>query len=287
MTVAELEVIIKGNNAGLKKALDDSKSDVKSAAGKMSDDVEHSSKAIRASMMNAFKDVGKVASQAGLALSVAVTAPIAKAVKDTVKEFGEFDEQLRNVDSLAKLTGAQFDELKKSVLALAEDRQIKQAPEDLASGLYDIYSSGKQGTEALDILKVSAYGASAGLTDTATSSRVLMAVLNSGIGGVHSAREAMDVLFKEVDLGVNTFGDLANQLGDVLPTAKTAGVSLQEVAGAMAVLTRHGISAAESSTALNNLLLHIIKPAKDAQKAMKEAGIEFGLSALKTALYLF
>lgn len=281
MTVAELEVIIKGSNAGLSQTLDDSKNKVKNSAGKMSDDVDKASKSMRESLLGAFKSVGQVATQSGLALSAALTAPLVKAGHDIIKTFGDFDEGLRNVDSLAKLTAGQFETLKKSVLNLAEDRQIRQAPEDLANGLYDVYSSGFQGAQALDILKVSAYGASAGLTDTSTSSRVLMAVLNSGIGGVKNAREAMDVLFKEVDLGVNTFGELANQIGDVLPTAKLGSVSLQEVAAAMAVLTRHGISAAESSTALNNLLLHIIKPSKEAKAAMEEAGISYGVAGLQ------
>ena len=281
MQVAELEVVIKGSNAGLTTILDESKNKVKDTAGKMSDDVEKSSKSMRESLLGAFKSVGQVATQTGLALSAAITAPLVKAGHDIVKTFGAFDEGLRNVDSLAKLTAGQFETLKKSVLSLADDPKIRQAPEDLANGLYDVYSSGFSGAKAMDILKISAYGASAGLTDTGTASRVLMAVLNSGIGGVNNAREAMDVLFKEVDLGVNTFGDLANQIGDVLPTAKLANVSLQEVAAGMAVLTRHGISAAESSTALNNLLLHIIKPAQGAQTAMDNAGISYGVAALQ------
>ena len=57
-------------------------------------------------------------------------------------------------------------------------------------------------------------------------------------------------------------------------------MSIQEVAAAFAVLTRHGISAAESGTAINNMMLHIANPTDKAKAAMKEFNIEYGFAAL-------
>lgn len=191
-----------------------------------------------------------------------------------------FDESMRNVNSIAQLSEKQFQTLRMSVLGFTSDPHIRQGPNDLAKGLYEVYSSGFTGAKAMDILKVSALGASAGLTNTATSSRVLMAVLNSGIQGVHSAKEAMDVLFQEVNLGVNNFEGLANQLGDTLPLATAAGVSLQEVAAALATLTREGINIAEANTAVVQLLTHIVRPMQESKKAMDALGISYGLGAV-------
>ena len=97
MQVAELEVVIKGSNAGLTTILDESKNKVKDTAGKMSDDVEKSSKSMRESLLGAFKSVGQVATQTGLALSAAITAPLVKAGHDIVKTFGAFDEGLLRI----------------------------------------------------------------------------------------------------------------------------------------------------------------------------------------------
>lgn len=209
-------------------------------------------------------------------------AGIAGGLGLAIKKAAEFDQSMRNTNSLLKLSEQGFQDLKKGVMSVVDDPKIRQGPVDLAKAMYDVASSGFQGKQALDILRQSAYGASAGMTDTATSSRVLMAVLNSGIGGVNNAREAMDVLFREVDLGVNTFEGLAGALGDVLPTAKVAGVSLQEVSAALAVMTRRGININEAVTALNQLLNHIIKPGKDSAKVMEALGIQNGATALQT-----
>lgn len=224
--------------------------------------------------------VSQLAQDMGRGMTLAA-AGLAGGLALATKQAAAFDQAMRNVNSIAKVGETQFQGLKKSVLSLTDDPRIRQAPVDLAKGLYDVVSSGFSGQKALDVLRVSAVGASAGMTDTATSSRVLMAVLNSGIGGVDSIRHAMDILFREVDLGVNTFEGLAGALGDVLPTAKVAGVSLQEVSAALVVMTRRGINVNEAVTALNQLLNHVLKPGKDAKELMDALGISYGSAAIQ------
>lgn len=229
--------------------------------------------------------VGKIGDKLqglGTKLTAGLTAPILAGLGLATKSAAEFDQSLRNVDSIAKLTKGQLGDLRKEILALSKDPSMRQGPVDLAKGMYDVYSSGFKGAKALDILKVSAQGASAGMTESAISGKTLMAVLNSGIPGVTSSQQAMDVLFKEVDLGVNSFEDLASQLGDVLGTAAAAKVSLQEVTAVTATLTRRGISTAESMTAMNSMLTHIIRPGKEAKDLMDKLGLSYGITALQS-----
>ncbi len=223
---------------------------------------------------------GAAVSQIGDGLAyggVAVLGGLGVATKEAVG----YDQALRNVDSIAHLTTAQFEDMRKAVLDISKDPSIRQTPEDLAKGLYDVYSSGFSGAKALDILKVSAEGASAGMSDTSTSSRVLMAVLNSGISGVTSTKQAMDVLFQTVNLGVVNFSELADSIGPILPIAKTAGVSLQEVAAAMAALTLQGIKADEAATEIKGVIEKLIHPSEGAAKAMDKLGIVHGITAVR------
>lgn len=269
---------------GLRTDVSEIKSLMKSMADNMETATERAERkmtaAVAAGAARRAAILKEYASQAGRTMTVLGAATIA-GLGAATKVAADFDQAMRNVNSIAKLSEKQFRELSSSVKNLTDNPNIRQAPEDLAKGLYDVYSSGFAGQKALDILRVSAIGASAGMTDTATSSRVLMAVLNSGIKGVTSAGQAMDVLFQEVNLGVNTFEQLSGALGDVLPTAKTAGVSLQEVAASLAVMTRQGINVNEATTALNNLLIHLIKPGKEAAELMNKLGIEHGIAALQ------
>lgn len=241
---------------------------------------EKAVKAQEAQRKKQFAALGSVGKQVGTAAGVGGIA-IAAGLGDAAKTAAEFDQSMRNVDSIAHLTEAELKSLRGELLHLAKDPSIRQVPHDLAEGLYQVYSAGKSGKEGMEILEWGAKGASAGMTDTATSTKVLLATLNSGIKGVNSAREAMDVLFQEVNLGVNTFPELANSIGNILPTAKTVGVSLQEVSAAIAQMTRNGISADEAVTSLNQLMLHIWSPGREAEKLMTSLGISFGSAALE------
>jgi len=227
--------------------------------------------------MSSLPGAAGTVSRAGFAVGLPIAAEFIMATKTAA----DFDQAMRNVNSIAHLTEQQLASLRNETLKLAQDKSIRQTPKDLAEGLYQVYSAGKSGKEGLEILEWGAKGASAGMTDTATSTKVLLAVLNSGISGVNNAREAMNVLFQEVNLGVNSFPELANSIGNVLPTAKVVGVSIQEVAAAMAQMTRNGINADESVTSLNQMLTHIWKPGKEAEKLMTSLGISFGAAALE------
>ena len=227
----------------------------------------------KAALPGVIKNVGTAGFAVGIPLAVGLGA--------AAKTAAEFDQAMRNVDSIAHLTEKQLESLRLEVLKLTQDKSIRQTPKDMAEGLYQVYSAGKSGKEGLEILEWGAKGASAGMTDTATATKVLLAVLNSGIGGVNNAREAMDVLFQEVNLGVNTFPELANSLGTVMPIAKLMGVSIQEVSAALAAMTRNGVSLDESVTALNTMMTHIQRPGKDTQKLMTSLGIAFGSTAFE------
>ncbi|OGF05212.1 MAG: phage tail tape measure protein [Candidatus Eisenbacteria bacterium RBG_16_71_46] len=223
-------------------------------------------------------DVGE---KIGRGLEVA-GAGIVASLGASAKVANDFDKSMRNVNSIAQVSEKEFQGLKAAVMGVAKDPSITQGPRDLAKGLYDVYSSGFTGKKALEVLHVAAKGATAGLSDTATSGRALMGVLNSGIPGVHSAKEAMDVLFKVVDRGVINFSELAGSIGSVLPIAAKAGISLQEVGAYIAVATKSGQSGAEAINDLQNLITKIIRPSDEASKMMREMGISYGLTALQS-----
>src|SRR5687768_12475820 len=97
--------------------------------------------------------------------------------------------------------------------------KVPQDANVLARGLYDIASSGFKGAQGMKVLEASAIAASAGMSDTATAARAITGVLNAYGLGAERAAEVSDVLFKTVEVGVLTFDELAQQLGDVVGIA--------------------------------------------------------------------
>lgn len=228
---------------------------------------------------SAFASVAKIA--AGFVVAQ-VFLSITRAIGGAIKAASDFQTQMRNVNSIAQLGETQFGALNDQVLELALNPQIKDGPAVLAAGLYDIVSSGFDATDALVILKAASIAASAGLTTTATSSAAITAVLNAYGLQAKDAAAVSDALFQTVNLGVLTFDELANSIGQILPVANSAGVSLNELGAAYATLTRQGVDADLAATEIKNLIVGIVNPSEDLAQAYANAGIESGEWLLKT-----
>ncbi|MGW3651076.1 phage tail tape measure protein [Streptomyces sp. NPDC000878] len=159
--------------------------------------------------------------------------------------------------------------------------RLPQTAEQLADGLYQVVSTGFDGSEAMQILEVAARGASAGLTTTETSARALLGVMKAYGLEASQANDVMDVMFQTVNLGVISYEELAQQLGDVVPMAAAAGVEFDDMSAALAAITLSGIPAAEAVTALNMLLTRVMKPTQDLRQAVKDLGYESAASAVE------
>jgi TP901 family phage tail tape measure protein len=196
-----------------------------------------------------------------------------------VKMSMDFDQSMRNVNSISKLSEKQFQGLRTSVLGLAG--KVGKAPKDLADGLYDIASSGFQGAAGMKVLEASAKAARAGMTDTKTAAKAITGALNAYGMGADKAGKVADILFRGVDRGVITFEELAQQIGDVNSTAAAVGITLDQTVGAVAAFTKAGVTGAESVTALNRVIMSFIKPSEQMGKFIKESGYESGQAMLK------
>jgi len=207
---------------------------------------------------------------------VAVAAGLGAVIKQTV----DFDRSMRNVNSIAGLSERRFAALRKSVLGLAG--KTAQAPQTLSEGLYDLVSSGFNAQQSLKILKSSAKAATAGLTDTATSTKAVAAVLNAYRLEASDAATVSDQLFQTVNLGVINFETLASTIGDVLPFAAQLSVDLGQVGASLATMTKQGLSGEEAATRLKNTLVAFIKPSNGMAAAIKAIGAASGEALIKS-----
>jgi TP901 family phage tail tape measure protein len=186
----------------------------------------------------------------------------------------DFESAMRNVNSIAGLSESALAGVNDQVLALAT--KSGQAPVTLAEGLYQIVSSGFEAADAMTILAAAATAATAGLTTTDVAAKAITAVLNAYSLGADQAAAVSNSLFQIVNLGVVSFEELAVEIGTVLPTANALGVTLDELGAAYAVLTRAGVSAAESTTQIDAVMRSFIKPTEAMQAAIEAAGFASG-----------
>lgn len=203
-----------------------------------------------------------------------------RALGDMVGEAIAFDKAMLNVNSIAQVNDATFGRMKNSVIQLSTE--LPQSASKLAEGLYNIQSSGFAGEKGLIVLDAAAKAASAGLTDTNVSAAGLTAVLNSyGLKAGESARIS-DIMFETVNRGVLTFEELSQNIGSTTSLAAPLGVSFEEVAAALSLMTRQGVNAAEATTSIESVMRSLLKPSAEATKLAGELGLGWNAAALES-----
>lgn len=185
----------------------------------------------------------------------------------------QFEAEMSKIIGLVGESRDQVNLWSQEVLAMAP--AFGKAPEELAKGLYFITSSGIKGARALDTLNVAAQASAAGLGETMVMADALSSVMNAYAKSGMTAAHASDVMVAAVREGKIEADQLAPVIGRVVPLASALGVSFEEVAGAMAVMSRTGLSAAESAVSVNTVMSSLSNPTKQGRQALAEFGLTY------------
>jgi len=168
---------------------------------------------------------------------------------------------------------ANIDLVRKGLLAMSG--QVGVSAIDLAKGMYQVESAGFHGAKGLDVMRAAAEGAKAEGADMETVTKALTTVLNdygTSIGG--NAVKGTDFLIESVSLGKTRLQDFASAISSVLLPAKSAGISLAEVGGAMSTMTSEGITADNAATYLRQTIVKLADQTPKAKNEMKALGLE-------------
>ncbi len=205
---------------------------------------------------------------------------VGRALKQGAKDAIAFGGAIAEINSIAPRTVAETGALKNALLDLSNE--FGGSAQKNAKAFYNIVSAGVKGTaKQLSVLAIANKAAVAGLVDIDTSAKVLVSSVNSYAKSGLTAQQASDILFTTVKEGITTFGELSNSIGTVAPLAAAAGLTFAELGGALAFITKGGVSTAEAATGIRATLTSIIKPAEQAAKFAKQIGLEFSTTALK------
>nr|HQU84498.1 phage tail tape measure protein [Pyrinomonadaceae bacterium] len=199
------------------------------------------------------------------------------AVRESFTEFRNFGKEVANLDTLLEGEG-QIQSLKKGLLEL--NPNLGQTSE-LARGMYQALSSGVEAGEALQFIEKSAKAARAGLATTFETVDAGTSVMASfGLKG-QEIGEIYDKMFETVKRGKVEMSQLSQSLGLVTNIAAQAGVTIDEMFGAISTSTRT-MRPSSAIEGFRSALSNIIKPAKEASELAEQLGIQFDSTALKT-----
>jgi TP901 family phage tail tape measure protein len=148
---------------------------------------------------------------------------------------------------------ASFDQVSQAGLDVA--RKIAVPLDQIQGGLYDIFSSMDVNLKQAQYLLTNfSKEAVAGQVDLSTAERATIGVLNSYHMKVQDVNKVQDIMFNLVKYGVGTYGDFANTIGRVTPSAVRANQTFEQTAAIMAFLTRNGMSASNAASSAGRAL---------------------------------
>lgn len=198
----------------------------------------------------------------------------------SAKEYASFETNMARISTVLHGSGASMEDFRKGIQSMAVE--FGESTDTLSKGLYDLLSASVEPGKALDVLRVSVKAATAGVTDTATATKALINILNAFHVPAEKAADVADLLFKVDTRGVTTFAEMAEHIGSITASAYAAGISMEEMAAALATMTRNGLQTDSAVTAMGNIMKEFLKPTDDAAATAAKFGITLNTATIKS-----
>lgn len=180
-----------------------------------------------------------------------------------------FQESMAKVSTIADDTEVPLDDLKAGIMNLSNQTGISS--DEIANNVYDAISAGQKTGDAVNFVSNSTKLAKAGFAEAGQSLDILTTILNSYGMKASEVTKVSDTLIQTQNLGKVTVGELSSDMGKVIPTAKSLGVNLSQVASGYAIMTAKGVKSAETTTYMNSMLNELGKSGTVASKALQSA----------------
>lgn len=233
--------------------------------------VRHDMRTISAAINKETKLWGQAFRLAGVAMGAMVVAGTATIV-GAISQAEKFNSAMAKVAAMTGVTTSEIQKLRQGILDMAGT--VKQGPEELAKALYFIASAGFRGVSALKLLDQAAKASAASGADLEVAADALVSIMNAYGLSADKASYASNILTKTVMYGKVEFQDLAKAIGPVSTISRVAGVSLEEMGAALAMLTTRGLSARRATNTLWSTLRALTKPTEQQWKMLKAIGLD-------------
>jgi TP901 family phage tail tape measure protein len=235
-----------------------------------------------ASEWGKMKDVFKANLLANLTgqLATDVLSKVANAPKQIVNEFSQFQKGFSNTETnMAKPDIEKYSAGMKE--AVKQNIELGQSVDDVNKAMFDSISSGIEAAESRKFLTESSEMAIGGNASLATSVDALTTIINAYSLKTSEAKNISGAFFAAQVYGKTTVQELAENVGEIIPIAKSLGVSYQEVLSSTSALTLGGLKTTMAVTYLKGALKSLLRPTVEAIPYMRQLGIPMGVTEVR------
>ncbi|MCD5042793.1 phage tail tape measure protein [Enterococcus faecium] len=253
-----VEALLKATDSGFVKTFKDAQEAVKTFEKKSN------------SMTTA---VGSIMKSTGASMTKYISAPLFGVGVAAAKVGGDFEEQMSRVKAISGATGDTFEQMKQQAIDLGAKTAF--SAKESAAGMENLASAGFSAQEImkampglLDLAAVSGGDVALASENTATALR--------GFGLEASEAGHVADVFARAAADTNVeVGDMGEALKYVAPVANSMGISLEETAAAIGIMSDAGIKGSQAGTTLRGALSRLARPTKAMQDTMDNLGVSF------------
>ncbi|MEE3950766.1 phage tail tape measure protein [Peribacillus frigoritolerans] len=231
--------------------------------GKMSDSAEKAGSKLTG-IGTGMKDLGK-------SMSMYISAPIAGIGLASVNTAKEFEAQMSKVAAISGATSEEVTKLKDAALELGAS--TSKSASEVAAGQESLAAMGFTVEEILGAMPGVISAAEASGSDMAQTADVMASSLSIfGLEASEASRVA-DILAQTANQSAADLTDMQYALKYAGPPAAALGVSMEELSGAIGIMTNAGMQGEQAGTTLRAALLGLLDPSEENSKMMESMGI--------------
>lgn len=222
---------------------------------------------------NRVKNISSKLNNLGNTFTTALTMPILGIATAAITTGNDFEAQMSRVQAIAGATKDELKQLTDQAIQLGIKTTFTST--QVATGMEDLASAGFSTNEIMSAMPGLLNLAASSGADLATSSSIAASAIR-GFGLEASSSSHVADVFAETAARTNAqTEDLGDAMSYVAPIAHTAGLSIEETAAAIGIMSDAGVKGSQAGTALRGGLTRIVKPTKQVEEAMKTLGVKF------------
>lgn len=195
------------------------------------------------------------------AAAAAVLVPATKGALD-------YQDSVAKVTTLLDMSKTSVGDLQDMFLGLSNATGLSAS--SVAEAGYQALSASVDYEHLGSFLETATSLAKVGFTDTATATDVLTTAINAYGMQSSDANDIAQKLVQTQNLGKTTVSELASSMGRVIPIASSSNVSLDNLTTAYALLTKNGISTAQSTTYMAAMLNELSDSGTDVGSTLED-----------------
>ena len=213
---------------------------------------------------------------AGMQLG-AIGAGLLAATFFPVKEAANFERAMSAVVAVTDNAEESYKQLAQRAKDLGASTRF--TAKEAAEGMKLLGMAGLDASEVIEAIGPALELAAAGNLALADSADIATNVMSGFQLGTEDLQHVMDVLANTASKSNTSVYELGEAMSYAAPLARAAGVSLDEAAATMGTLANNGIKASRAGTGVRAMLISLAAQTPQAEKAVRELGIELIKSA--------